>query len=60
MPLLPFALGAGSSALLIACVMSSASLFVLGAALSLFSGRSALAGGLRMLLIGATAGAATF
>ena len=59
-PLLPFALGAGSSALLIACVMSSASLFVLGAALSLFSGRSALAGGLRMLLIGATAGAATY
>jgi VIT1/CCC1 family predicted Fe2+/Mn2+ transporter len=59
-PLIPFVLGAGASALLIACLMSAVSLFTLGAILSLFSGRSAFAGGARMLLIGAAAGAATY
>jgi VIT1/CCC1 family predicted Fe2+/Mn2+ transporter len=40
--------------------LASVSLFAVGAVLSLFSGRGALRGGLRMLLIGAAAGAATF
>jgi VIT1/CCC1 family predicted Fe2+/Mn2+ transporter len=35
-------------------------LFGVGAALSLFTGRSALAGGLRMVLIGGGAGIATW
>ncbi len=35
-------------------------LFVVGAVLSLFSGRSAIVGGLRMLLIGSAAAAATY
>jgi VIT1/CCC1 family predicted Fe2+/Mn2+ transporter len=35
-------------------------LFGVGAALSLFSGRNAVFGGLRMLLIGALAGGATY
>lgn len=59
-PLIPFVLGAGAAALPIACLMSAVSLFALGSTLSLFSGRSALGGGLRMLLIGVAAGAATY
>jgi VIT1/CCC1 family predicted Fe2+/Mn2+ transporter len=41
-------------------VISGVALFVVGAVLSLFSGRSALAGGTRMLLIGGAAAAATY
>lgn len=59
-PLTPFFLGAAQNAAPIAAGLSGASLFVLGAALSLFSGKSALVGGARMLLIGAAAGAATY
>ena len=59
-PLVPFAADAGGSSLLIACVLSAISLFAVGAILSLFSGRNAVVGGLRMLLIGAAAGAATY
>lgn len=59
-PLAPFALGAGANALLIACGVASVALFGVGATLSLFSGRNAFLGGLRMLAIGAAAGAATF
>jgi VIT1/CCC1 family predicted Fe2+/Mn2+ transporter len=43
-----------------ASALSGLSLFALGAAISLFSGKGALRGGLRMLAIGAAAGAATF
>jgi VIT1/CCC1 family predicted Fe2+/Mn2+ transporter len=59
-PLLPF-LTAGGDIALIACIAASAvALFVVGAALSLFTGRHALRGGLRMLGIGAAAGALTY
>ena len=44
----------------IAIASAAVALVAVGAALSLFSGRSALRGGLRMLLIGAGAGAATW
>jgi VIT1/CCC1 family predicted Fe2+/Mn2+ transporter len=44
----------------IAAVISGTALFIVGAMLSLFSGRSALVGGLRMLLIGSAAAAATY
>ena len=44
----------------IAAVISGTALFIVGAMLSLFSGRSALIGGLRMLLIGSAAAAATY
>jgi VIT1/CCC1 family predicted Fe2+/Mn2+ transporter len=40
--------------------LSALALFGVGAALSLFSGRGALIGGFRMLLIGSAAGAATY
>ena len=56
-PLLPFLLGAtGGRAVALAAAAAGAGLFGVGAVLSLFSGRSALAGGLRMLAIGGGAG----
>ena len=58
-PLLPFITGMGASALKISIGIAGAALFGVGATLSLFTGRSALRGGLRMLLIGGAAGAAT-
>jgi len=59
-PLLPFLFGKSASALYGAIGLTAAALFGVGAALSLFTGRGALRGGLRMLLIGAAAGALTF
>lgn len=60
LPLLPFAAGAGSSAVPVAAGLAGIALFAVGAILSLFSGRGALWGGIRMLLIGSAAGAATY
>jgi VIT1/CCC1 family predicted Fe2+/Mn2+ transporter len=60
-PLVPFLFGLPlQRAVTIAAVMAGISLFGVGAALSLFTGRSALAGGLRMVLIGGGAGVATW
>jgi len=59
-PLAPFLFLAGPGALLLAIGLASLSLFAVGATLSLFTGRPALWGGLRMLLLGGAAGAATF
>jgi len=59
-PLAPFLALEGRPALVVAVGLASLALFAVGAALSLFTGRSALRGGLRMLLVGAAAGAATF
>jgi VIT1/CCC1 family predicted Fe2+/Mn2+ transporter len=59
-PLLPFLVGKSASALYVAIGLTTAALFAVGAVLSLFTGRGALRGGLRMLLIGAGAGALTF
>ena len=47
-------------ALAASIVLSAAALFAVGAPISLFPGRPALAGGLRMLGIGAAAGALTY
>ncbi|MES2643929.1 MAG: VIT1/CCC1 transporter family protein [Myxococcota bacterium] len=60
LPLLPLLLGAGDLAVPLAAGLSAAALFTVGAVLSLFSGRSAWSGGLRMLAIGGAAGAATW
>lgn len=60
LPLLPFLVGLGDAALLVSLAVSAIALFAVGAALSLFSGRGALAGGARMLALGGTAGAATW
>jgi VIT1/CCC1 family predicted Fe2+/Mn2+ transporter len=59
-PLLPFVAARGPRALPASIAATAAALFVVGAATSLFSGRSALRGGLRMLLIGGAAAGATF
>jgi VIT1/CCC1 family predicted Fe2+/Mn2+ transporter len=58
-PLLPFVLGSGRTALAVAAALTAVALFAVGATLSLFTGRGALMGGLRMLAIGAAAGIVT-
>jgi VIT1/CCC1 family predicted Fe2+/Mn2+ transporter len=59
-PLVPFVLAAGGAALGTAIALAGVALFGVGCATSLFSGRGALSGGLRSLLIGAAAGAVTY
>jgi len=59
-PLLPFAVAPAAFALGAAIVATAAGLFLAGAATSLFTGRAAVAGGARMLGIGAAAGAITY
>jgi vacuolar iron transporter family protein len=60
LPLIPFLLGLSTYGVAIAAAISGGALFVVGAVLSLFSGKGAWWGGLRMLLIGAAAAAATY
>ncbi|MCO5107072.1 MAG: VIT1/CCC1 transporter family protein [Burkholderiaceae bacterium] len=59
-PLLPYVLGEGERAFAASIALAAAALFGVGATLSFFTGRGALASGLRMLAIGAAAGAATY
>jgi VIT1/CCC1 family predicted Fe2+/Mn2+ transporter len=59
-PLLPFLIAGGDIALLASIIASAVALFLVGATLSLFTGRHAWRGGLRMLAIGAAAGALTY
>lgn len=59
LPLIPFVLGI-SAPVPVAASVASVALFGVGAAMSLFSGKNAFFGGVRMLAIGALAGAATF
>jgi len=58
-PLLPFLVSAGARALAGSIGLTAVSLFGVGALISLFTGRSAVRDGLRMLAIGAAAGAIT-
>ncbi len=59
-PLLPFLLLRSTHTLQISLVLTGAALFGIGAAISLFTGRALIINGLRMLGIGAAAGAATW
>lgn len=59
LPIIPFLLGL-SRGVEIAAAIAGVALFAVGAAFSLFSGRSALVGGMRMLLIGGAAAGATY
>ncbi len=59
-PLLPFLFASGRGALLAAVILTAVALFAVGAAISLFTGRRAWLGGLRMLAIGGAAGGATY
>jgi VIT1/CCC1 family predicted Fe2+/Mn2+ transporter len=60
LPVLPYFLLSDSHAFYGVLAATGISLFGVGASLSLFTGLNAFAGGLRMLLIGAGAGAATW
>lgn len=59
-PLLPFLFVGGSTSLLVSIPLTGVALLAVGAALSLFTGRSAVYSGVRMLAIGATAGTVTY
>ncbi len=60
-PLLPFlAGGIGDAAVITAAALTAATLFIVGLAISLFTGRHALRGALRMVLIGGAAGLVTY
>lgn len=59
-PLLPFVIGSGVAAALAAVAASGTALFAVGAAMSVLTGRSAWASGLRMLLIGGSLAGVTF
>jgi len=61
LPLVPFLLGLPlPRAIVVAAIVAGIALFGVGAALSLFTGRRAVAGGLRMVLIGGGAGVVTW
>ena len=59
-PLLPFLIVRGGAALAISVIATAVSLFAVGACLSLFTGRGAVASGVRMAAIGACAGGVTY
>jgi VIT1/CCC1 family predicted Fe2+/Mn2+ transporter len=59
-PLAPSVFMPAGNALALSIGLTATSLFGVGALLSLFTGRRAVLGGLRMLLIGSLAGAATY
>ncbi len=60
LPLAPFLWAPGDRALPLAIGITAVALFSIGALLSLFTGRSALYAGLRMLALGSAAGAVTY
>ncbi len=59
-PLIPFAVFAGTGAILASAILSGAALFGVGALITLITGQPALRAGLRQLAIGAAAAAVTF
>ena len=59
-PLLPYVFGGAARSLEIAVALTAVMLFGVGAVLSLFTGRSALMSGVRMLAIGMAAGGVTY
>jgi vacuolar iron transporter family protein len=59
-PLFPFLISLPVSGLTASMGLSGVALFVIGASLSLFTGKSALWGGTRMLLLGVFSGGCTF
>jgi VIT1/CCC1 family predicted Fe2+/Mn2+ transporter len=59
-PLIPFLAWSGSNALFLSIGFAAIALFGVGAVMTLFTGKNALWGGLRMLAIGTAAGAITY
>jgi VIT1/CCC1 family predicted Fe2+/Mn2+ transporter len=60
LPVLPYFFTRGGAGFVASAIASGVALFAVGAVLSLFTGRSAILSGLRMLVIGAAAAAVTF
>ncbi len=60
LPLIPFMFGRASWNILVSIAITAIALFSIGAILSLFTDRSPWKSGLRMLAVGAVAGAVTF
>lgn len=59
-PVFPYIFWDGSTAIFISIAMSTIGLFLLGAAITLFTGRSVLYSGMRMVVFGLIAAAITF
>jgi vacuolar iron transporter family protein len=59
-PLVPFIVGSGSTAIIAALIASGVALFVVGAAITIVTGQSAVRSGLRQVLFGLVAAAITF
>jgi vacuolar iron transporter family protein len=59
-PVIPWLLAAGTAAFVASIIVSALALFLVGAGISLLTGRSAFRSGLRQLLVGGAAAAATF
>jgi VIT1/CCC1 family predicted Fe2+/Mn2+ transporter len=59
-PVLPWLVASGATALATSLALSALALFLVGAGISLLTGRSLLQSGARMLLVGGLAAAATF
>ena len=59
-PLVPFVFASGTVAVLVSALVSAAVLFAVGAAISVLTGRSALASGLRQVGVGALASLITY
>src|SRR5207248_7269948 len=59
-PLLPFVIGSGTAAVVAAVAASAGSIFAVGAAMTILTGRGVLYSGGRMLLVGTVAAGVTF
>jgi VIT1/CCC1 family predicted Fe2+/Mn2+ transporter len=59
-PVIPYMFTAGVYAAILSLVFSAAGLFTIGAGITLFTGRPVLASGLRQVVFGLAAAAATF
>ena len=59
-PVIPFLIGSGATAIAVSAVLSGVALFALGAAITLLTRRNALTSGLRQVGFGLAAAAITF
>ncbi len=59
LPVLPFLFGSGTAALAIAIGLSAVSLFLVGSAIAVLTGRNSVRGGLRMVVIATVVGLAS-
>jgi VIT1/CCC1 family predicted Fe2+/Mn2+ transporter len=59
-PLLPYVFLSGSTAIYVSLIVSAVGLFLIGAAITLFTGRRVLYSGTRQVLIGMAAAALTY